>query len=523
MAERRSRADRSRAVSGWTKQARESLGTLADVMGAGPLRLLMLAYSLSLMGLWAYGVGLAVYAFGIGGAGLVAVAWVVRLVPAAIAAPFAAVLVDRFPRARVLLATDASRAAVIGGSAALVAADAPAEVVLTLAGIATLVSTTFEPAKNALLPELAETPEQLAASNVAASTFESVSMFVGPALGGVLLAAASVQAVFVLTALLLVASALCILRLGNPGRATPGNAGEAGGWRSEAVAGFRVIATDRAVRAVMFLTSVQLLVYGALSVYLVVIAIDLLEIGQSGVGYLDAVSGAGGFLGALAALGLVGSRRLGVACGLAGAAWGLPLVLIGAVPEVAVALGAFAAIGIVNTVFDVAGLTLLQRLAPEDVLGRVFGVMESLIIGSLALGAGIAPLLSNLLGIRGALIATGLVLPVCVGMSWAALRGADARAAPDERRLALLRGVPMFAPLGAAVLEQLASRLETVRAAAGDNVIVQGEAGDRFYVIASGEVDVFEDGLFARREEPGDHFGEIALLRDVPRTATVRR
>jgi len=180
----------------------------------------------------------------------------------------------------------------------------------------------------------------------------------------------------------------------------------------------------------------------------------------------------------------------------------------------------FALIGVANTVTDSAGLTLIQRATSDEVRGRVFGAFEAVIWGSLCFGTIVTAGLVELLGIDAALVVTGSLLPALVLLCAPSLRRLDAEQGPQE--LALLRGVPMFAPLGPASLELLASELERMRVTRGEEVVRQGDHGDRFDVIESGEVEVFEDGVLARREGPGDFFGEIALIRDLPRTATVK-
>jgi len=178
-------------------------------------------------------------------------------------------------------------------------------------------------------------------------------------------------------------------------------------------------------------------------------------------------------------------------------------------------------IGVANTLIDSTGNTLLQRCAPEEAMARVFGVLESVIFAAIGLGSLLAPLLISAIGIEGALILTGLVLPLLALLSRPALGRIDAEVQPRSREIELLRGLPMFRPLGPAALEGLAGQLQRALACAGEEVVRQGEPGELFYVIGEGQVEVFEDGRFARREGPGEHFGEIALLRDLPRTATV--
>jgi hypothetical protein len=191
---------------------------------------------------------------------------------------------------------------------------------------------------------------------------------------------------------------------------------------------------------------------------------------------------------------------------------------MGVWPNKYVALAMLGVLGIGNTLVDVSGFTLLQRAAPDEVRSRVFGVFESLVAATIGLGAILAPLLISLVGIRVALIATGAFLPVLAGLLWRNLTSLDAG---DPAHLALLRNVPLFSPLPPAQVERLARSATPVRLAAGEVLFSAGDAGDRFYVVESGELGVvLASG--EKVEGPGAYVGEIALLRDVPRTATVR-
>ena len=500
----------------------ESLGLLGDVLRTPDIRRLGLAYIFSLVGLWAYGVAVSVYAFRIGGATLVGIAAVIRLLPAAAFAPLVAVLADRYPRRSVLISTDLSRALLISLAAIAVLVDLPLAL-FVLAGVVVIVSTAFEPAKNALLPELATEPEQLTAANVTMSTFESVSIFAGPALGGLLLTFASVQVVFAVTAVLLLCSAFLIARIGYQDADRSGIDAEkrSDGMMTELLAGFRVIGTNPRLRLLTGLMGAQLVVYGSLSVLVVAASVDLLGMGEAGVGYLDSAVGIGGLIGAVVTLTLAGRRSLGTVLALGLAGWGIPIVLIGLVPQVALALALMGVIGVANTVIDSTANTLLQRCAPEEAMARVFGVLESVVFAAIGLGSLLAPLLIGGVGIEGALVVTGLVLPLLALLVRPALDRIDVEVQPRSREIGLLRGMSIFRPLSAASLEQIAGQLQGARARAGEVIVRQGEPGELFYLIGAGEADVFEDGRLARREGSGEYFGEIALLRDVARTATV--
>jgi Cyclic nucleotide-binding domain/Major Facilitator Superfamily len=299
-------------------------------------------------------------------------------------------------------------------------------------------------------------------------------------------------------------------------------AAEPGSILDELLAGFRAIARERRLRLLVGLFSAQTFVDGMLNVLIVVIALDLLDTGNAGVGFLNSAVGIGGLLGALAAAALVGRGRQAADFGVGIFIWGVPIALVAIWPNQAFVLVLLAVVGIGNTLVDVSGMTLLQRSAPEDVLARVFGVLESLLLLTVGLGALVAPLLLNWLGARGALIVAGCLLPLVVIPAWPRLNAIDRAAVIPVDRLELLRANPIFAPLPAPTLEQLADALHDVRVGDGEEVVRQGDPGDLFYLVKSGAFDVYVDGRKVQTLGRGDSFGEIALLRNVPRTATVK-
>ena len=496
-----------------------SLGAFKDVFANPNLRRVEVAWAGTCIGRWAYFVALAVYAYEQGGAGAVGLVAVVRMLPSAIAAPFTSILGDRYDRKLVMLGASLGQAATMAAAATVILVDGAAPLVYALVALNSVVATAFRPAQAAILPSLARAPRELTAANVVARTVESTGVFIGPALGGLLLAVSGAGTVFSVTAAAFALSGLLIARVDASSAVRREPSGES--KLRQAFAGFGEIWSNRPLRLLEALSAGQTLVAGAFGVLVVASAYELLDLGDGGVGALNSALGIGGLLGAVVAALLVGRERLANPFAFGMLLWGIPIALIGIFPDPIVALALLMVIGIGNTLVDVAGLTLLQRAVPDNVLARVFGADNSLAIASLGLGAVIAPLLIELIGIRGALIATGALLPVLTGLLFRGLATIDVGAHAPAAELELLRSNPIFAPLPEPTLESLAGKLVSVRRNAGDAVFRQGDHGDLYYLVAEGTVNVEVDGRKTRSLGQGEGFGEIALLRDVPRTATV--
>ena len=497
--------------------------SLIDALATTQLRRLQLAWTAASVGSWTFFIVLAVYAYNEGGATAVGVAALARMVPAGLAAPLAGVIVDRRSRRDVLLAITIGRALLLAGIAAAVAVAAPLAVVLALSAALTALATAHKPAQAALLPALAETPRQIAASNAVLTAVDSAGFLAGSLLGGVLVAAASVETAFLVTAGVFAAAAWPLARIPrDPIPVYREQAEDAERALEELSSGFRTVARDPSLRLVVGVASCSTFVEGAADVLVVLVAIELLDLGDAGVGWLNSAWAVGGIVGGAVAISLLGRGRL--AAGLAGGCLlvGIPLLLVAALPEVAVAVAMLALLGAGYSLIETAGLTLLQRLTSDDVLGRAFAVMESSYWLTTGLGAMAAPAIVSLLGLRGALVAIGCFLPLVAALRWASLARFEAGAsAIPVRAFALLRRVPAFSPLPLGTLENVSLRLAELEVPAGRVVVREGDPGDRFYVIAEGEFEVTcSRGTFPSLTD-GDVFGEIALLRNVPRTATV--
>jgi MFS family permease len=499
-------------------RAGQVLASLGSVARNPDVRLAELAWGAAIAAEWAHFVAFGVFAYGEGGAAAVGIAGLVRLLPAAIVAPFAASLGDRFPRERFLLGMTLVGSAALGGSA--VAFFAGAEVlVFAFAALLGLAVTLIRPALQALLPSLARTPEELIASNGATSTIESLGTLLGPLLAGVLVSLADAGLVFAVGAVALLLASLLLLRVRVEDGIGLVSAADEGGVRRLLAAGLRTIAQAPKARVVVSLIVAQAFVRGCLNVLIVVGAFRVFDAGAAAVGYMTAAMGVGGLIGAIGAMTL-GGRRLAVPFGVALVFWGLPIMFIGPWPELFVAIFLLAVVGAANSVEDVAVFTLLQRLVPDQILTRVLGVVWSLAMGGVAVGSIAAPVVVDALGARAAFVAVGAILPLLTLVTYRRLVDIDRTVAPAPE-LELIDRVPMFAPLSVAAKERVAANLVPLSIDAGEVVIHAGEVGDRFYIVGDGKLDISAEGLRTTAQQD-DYFGEIALLRDVPRTATVK-
>jgi MFS family permease len=523
------RADRQAGFWNSCRVLRETSSALRAVASERAMRGLLGAQLTTLVALWSFTVPAAVLAYDVGGASLVGLVLALKTVPAAIAAPLCAGLADRFPKVRVMTASQLVQAVLAAVATACVVADLAPVTFFAPIVLMAVASTAFDPAKNALMPSLVRDQGQLTAANAISNTAESTSVFLGPALGGALIALTSIELTMAACPVLLLI-AVVQLRAVSPIASAVTDDDGAGAMHDDEdperrddgiAAGFEAVRESRALSLVIGLIGVQSFLDGLLSVLVVVVALELLSLGNAGVGLLDAAIGVGGLIAGGAAI-AIGSRALARTFAAGMVLSGLPIVALGLTSEVGVVVALMALVGIGTTLSDVAGVTLLQRAAPAHVLGRVFGVLEGVMWATVGIGGLLAPLLITLLGVRGALVAVGLLLPVVTALAWPLLRALDAELDTPSGQLALLRGIPMLAVLPAATLEALASGMERLDAASGTEITVQGEPGRAFYVIAGGTVGVLDGDRWLRELGPGDSFGEIALLRRSPRTATVR-
>jgi hypothetical protein len=379
--------------------------------------------------------------------------------------------------------------------------------------------TITRPVMSALLPTVARSPIELTSANVATGWIESVMVLVSPALTGFVLGVSSTGMAFLLLGTLGFVGFLLVLPVPGP---EPSQDGEPEESAFHAIAaGVGVLRTERAPRILVFLLAALFLGVGALDVLYAQIAIGALEAGDAWAGYLNAAFGAGGAIGIAATVALVGRRHLLGPITAGVGLWAAALATLAFLPTKVSAVFLLAATGVAWAVVDVAGRTLLQRAAPSNLIARVFGLLEGVATAALALGSLLVPVLVALGGTTAALIGASAILPVTALLAWRPLRTIDHDADVPIVEIGLLRAMPLFAPLSAPTIEGVARQLDPLEVTAGTDVVTQGDEGDRWYAVAAGTLEVRRDGELLAELGRGDGFGEIALLREVPRTATV--
>jgi MFS family permease len=493
------------------------LGVFGSLPGNRALVRVLAAYALFILTEDSVWIAMLVFAYAHGGAttaGLVALA---QLVPAAVLAPVAAAVADR--RSPVVLLTVGYLAQAVGmaGTATAVAVGAPLAAYAAAVFASTAVTTT-RPAQSTLIPSVAATPDQLTAANIVAGWLEAAGIAAAGLLTGVLIVFGGVASVFAVCSGFGVIAALLVARLGVPALALPPEQGAA--MLAGVGEGLRLAARQPRLRLMLALLTAEAVVLGALDLLFVILAISVLGRSGAWAGYLNFAFGLGAVLAATVSAMLVG-RRLGAP--ILGAA----LLLSAALAALAFGLGLagtvvlLAVVGATRALLDVAARTLLQRSVPAHLLGRMFGVLEGLTMAGLALGALLVPLLVHWGGSRLALLGAAAVLPLAAVAGGRALLGLDAGARVPVVEIGLLRSIPLFAELPAPGIEGLAAALTQIDVPVGTDLIHQGDGGDTYYAIAAGQLDVRQDGRFLHRCGRGEGVGEIALLRSIPRTATV--
>src|SRR5262250_492895 len=484
------------------------------------MRRIELGYGLSITGELAGTVALVVYAFSASGAGLVAAYAASRTVAGMAVALVLTGITSRLRRERLLRWITAVRMVFLAAAALLAALHQPPAAVIAAGAASSALAGTYRPLQAAVLPWLVRTPAELTASNAVTAVMENSGALDGPLLAGGLLAVAAPAAAMAAAAAALAAATVSLLRLTVPEAPKLAGRGAAPVVR-DVTGGLAEFLRMAPPGGVAILAFAQTLLRGALVVLIAVLAVHVLGLGGSAVGWLTAAFGAGGLVGGAVAAGVVRVTRLGRSFIAGMLLWGLPLVFLALTPAAAIAYLALVVVGIGNAVVDVSAFTMVTRLAGSGTAGKVLAALEFVALAGLATGSILTPLLLHLFGVRGtlALLGGGLAgLALAHAARFRRLDRAMPAPGPDAE---LLFTLPMFAPLPLAVTELLAAEIEPRRFPADAVVIREGEPGDHFHLIVEGTAAVSVHGAPRPSLHRGDCFGEIALLRDIPRTATV--
>ena len=484
------------------------------------IRRVVAAFAAVTIGEWLLGTAVAIRAFDLGGA--VAVGLVgFRFVPAAIAGLFTASLTAYHSSRTVLVGTAVARACAALGIVLALGQGLPFGVVLAFVWLDAAAGSAYRPAHAVMLPTLVRTPGQLTAATSLVSNAKSTSQLLGALAGGALIGVLEASAaVAVAVGLYLLGAAFAATLAAGAARGSSA----ALGWQlSQTLAGIRVLHADRVARRIGLWSAMRATVRGIWVSLGVIASIEILGMGGSGFGYLMAAAGAGALIGIALTAMLIGRSRLAPALAAGLVLCGLPLAGVGAASSAVPALTLMVGWGIGMSLSDVGAQALLTRVIGPDSLGAVVGTIESGKLLAEGLGSLLAPLLVELVGLRGALFTAGAVVPVLVviDLLTGGFRRIDRVAVGRVAILDLIRRVPLFAPLRVDGLESVAAALIPTPARAGERVVRQDVRDDaRWYLVESGDFDIDVDGYVVMTARRGDAFGERALLRGAPRSST---
>lgn len=498
---------------------RGRLGVVWTVARDPALRRVEVSYAGFSLAEYATWLAVLVYAFADGGVARTGQIATAMLIAGVMAAPFASFAGDRFRPGRALALGYGLQALTLAATAIAMGLDAPGA---AYAGaVATSAAVTFtRPVIAALLPRVARRPADLVGANVVVQLLADLGMFLGPLTAAGLLVISGPGAVLGVYAVVLGLGALLTARL----EVSEGSGREMtdiGRLGAELGAGLRTLGSEGGVRSLIALLAVGAFASGVIDVLAVVFAEIRLDDGGRA-GLLAAAFGLGAVGGSFAASALIGGSRLVLFLVVGGLATGPPFAALAGVDGVPLALLAFAAIGLGQSMLLVAGTLTIQRRTPGAALARVFGIVESVQLLAMAAGATTIALLIDRAGMSDGLLwlAVALTVLLVLTIGWLVRIGAGA-APPPSDVVERLTHDAVFASVDLPTLERLARAAETVEIAPGTEVIAEGEPAHHYFMIVDGSVLVTRAGRDVELMGPGTAFGEIALLRDVARTATV--
>lgn len=480
------------------------------VLGHRPVRALVAASTIGTLAEATVWVAVLVHAFDVAGPAVAGAVAALQLLPAGAVALVGGPAADR-SASQVLTWGLAGMAGLATAGAAVIwwVPDLWPVVVL---GVGVAVGfAVVRPAITAAVPAVSPGPAELVAANGLIGAGEALAWVLGP-----LLAAALVPlGVAVVGVIVAVGFGLAALMARVVGPTTV----PARPRRGSASLVAQVIRL-RPARVLLGIGTLVQFVLGALEVVVVAVALDGLSMGEAGAGLLLAAQGIGGVVGAVVVARLVAHDHLAGALVAGAAVFGVPIALLGVVPGILLAVLSLVLAGVGEMTMDVVGRTLLQRTAPPHLMARAFGVVEGLRLWALAAGAAVAGAGVAVAGADVTALVLGVVVPVAVLAGLRPIR-AVAGAGVDPEWVRSIMSLSMCSSLSLRAVEGVATAAVEVSLPVGATPIVEGETGDHLLGILSGAVVVSRGGIEVARLGPGDHVGEIALLRHVPRTATV--
>lgn len=499
---------------------------LRAVLGNRNLGLLLSGRLVSSIGDWLYVIALsiAIYRFSHGSSVLIGVLWIVKLVPNLLFRPFTGALADRLGYRRSMIIADLGRTVLVG-ILALALTSSTWAIIFPFVFLVTTLSGLFRPASVGLIPSMVDSREQRLAANAVTIEADSIAMIVGSALGGVVAGLGWINQLLAVDALTFAVSALALWRIRTAVAVGTGVKRVQSEPEEEQIkgmfGGFQLIARRPALVFTAGVMALPELASGAVVIWIVPYSFHSLHLGNAGIGYLYTALGIGAVVGGLVAAGLGGNVRLDGLLAASVLVMGVALVLFGWLPMAGAALAAILVVGLAETVEYAAYETLLQQSIPEEMLGAASGALDSFLFDMMLAGNLLSGILAATLGLTWSIVGLGVAIVVVTGGAWWYLQVNTARR-PNAVTLAR---IPLFAGLASGTREWAVRRMVREQFAPGAVVVRQGDHGDKFYVVARGtvQVDVNTDGQVSSSVcGPGDIFGEIALLENIPRTATVR-
>jgi predicted MFS family arabinose efflux permease len=493
-------------------------------------RRLIAAFTLSDIGTWAYNVALAVWIYdATGSVSWVAASTVCRFVPALVFSSYAGVVADRIEKIRLMSVTDLTFAGLMAALATLMMLDGPVWAVLAIAAISSTLGTVYDPAAAGMTP-LVVPERDLASANAFRNTIDNVTVIAGPAMGALLLLTGPPEVAVWINAATFALSAALVSSVRARSSAVDVTEGGEQGVLTQMLVGARAILSSPTVAVMVGYSVLATLVFGIDTVLFISVSDEILGTGPDGYGYLLAGLGVGGILASSLVTRVESRPALGpvIIAGMAGYCLPTLVLLVSESPTVAFAAQVLR--GASTLVVDVLAVTAMQRALPSDVVARVFGAFNTLMLAAILVGSVGMSWVIAAFGVDAAIwvAGAGTFGLSLLGLPW--LREMD-RLGRERRqalapRIVLIESLDLFEQVPDGGLSQLASAAEEVDVSAGTAVVRQGEPANAFYIVASGRLSVSATSSSGERIAapdlgPGDYFGEIGLIEQIPRTADV--